>query len=168
MLLGIPVAWVISQIVEMRAYPIRTFQQNVGDLQAGKRHDLRLFTLRNTDSLLKQIRGMPEIEEIYVDRTDITAAGMRHLGTLPNLKTIMAYQCVGDAGLLELRHCTKLEQVVIYDRSITRGAVAELKRHIPNVRVATSHDDEDPEEAPAVKRGIESDSPVENPAEQRE
>ena len=140
----------------------------MADLKAGRRHDLNLLLLTNTDSLLEQIRGMPEIEDIYLEGTDITAVGMRHLGTLANLKTMMAYQKIGDEGLLQLRDCTKLEQLVIYDRSITRDAVSELKRHIPNVSVATSHDDEPPDEGPGAKREIKVDPSVEHATTPRE
>jgi hypothetical protein len=157
-------AWVASQIREMRAYPVRKFEQNVADLEAGRRHDLSLIGLGDTDSLLEQIRGMPEVEDVFIDVTDITVVGMRHLGTLPNLKTVLAYSIIGDEGLLQLRRCTKLEKLVIYDLSITQQAVAELKRDIPNVRVATSHDDEPRQETSEANRAIETAPPVKNPA----
>jgi hypothetical protein len=70
------------------------------------------------------------------------AGGMRNLGTLPNLKSLMAYDNVGGAeGMLELRNCSKLKSLSLYcDRSITMDEIAELARHIPNVQVSTKHD----------------------------
>jgi hypothetical protein len=144
-ILAAVIAWLMNGPISfyLDHSDVRKIRRNVAELKAGKTKTLHLIFIRNTDTLLEQIRGMPEIEDVYIEDTDITAAGMRHLGTLPNLKSLMAYNGVGsDAGMLELRNCTKLEHVEIYDRSITEDAIAELKRHIPNVRVTTKHGEE--------------------------
>jgi hypothetical protein len=149
-------ATVIPQILDMSDGGVRKIGRNVKELKAGKTKTLHVIGTRRTDSLLEQIRGMPEIEDVYMEDTDITAAGMRHLGTLPNLKTMMVYNgAAGDEGMLELRNCTKLESLAIYDTRITEDAIAELHRYIPSVRVGTKHDEGHPAYDPEVRREIE-------------
>jgi hypothetical protein len=99
-----------------------------------------------------------------MEAADITVVGMRHLGTLPNLKTMMVYTSgQGDEGMLELRTCTKLEQLVIYDGRITDDAIAELKRHVPNVRVGTNHEDGWRGEAADAERDVDVNDPAPTP-----
>ena len=120
---------------------VRNIRRQVTELKAGRINYLYLIGTHNTDTLLEKIRGMPGIERVYIEDTDITAAGMRHLGTLPNLKSLMAYDDVGGAeGMLELRNCTNLKSFENRDESITEDDIAELKRHIPNVVVSTKRD----------------------------
>lgn len=132
----------ISIYLEMTDGGGRLLRRQVKEIRAGKTDSLSLHSTRGTDTLLEQIRGMPEIEHVYLDSTDITPVGMRHIGTLPNLKSIMAYDGVGgDEGLLALRNCKKLKSVAIFDGTITAEAIAELEREIPNARIGTKHED---------------------------
>jgi hypothetical protein len=142
----------------------------VKQLQSGKTNSLHLTSTRHTDTLVEQVRGMPEIEHVYMEDTDITVVGMRHLGTLPNLKSMMVYnRAAGDAGMLELRNCTKLEQLMIYDQRITDHAIAELHTHLPNVSVSTkhhedrrAHDLEPDGDSDDTPRAPDSDAPSES------
>jgi len=134
---------IIPQLLDMSDGGGRRIRRNVDALKAGKTKTLHLVSIRHTDTLLEQVRGMPEIEDIYMENADITVVGMRHLGSLPNLRTVMVYTSeIGDEGMLELRTCTKLESLAIYDRRITEDAIAKLRRYIPNIRINTKHDEE--------------------------
>lgn len=134
---------IVSKILERSDGGGRKLQRNIRELKSGETNAVHLTTTRRTDDLLEQIRGMPEIEEIFMEEVDVTPAGMRHIGTLPNLKHIFGYTRIGgDEGFLELRNCRRLEVVVIFDHTITDDAVAELKRALPNAkRVIANHDE---------------------------
>ena len=109
-------------LLDMSDGGVRRVRRNVAELKAGRTKTLHLTGTRHTDMLLDQIRGMPEIEDIFIQDADITVIGMRQLGTLPNLRSMMAYNAIGDDGMLELRTCPKLESVAIYDGRITQSA----------------------------------------------
>ncbi len=141
----------------------RRLRRNIDELKAGKTKGLVLISIRHTDSLLQQIRGMSEIEDVIIEHSDITVVGMRLLGTLPNLKHVLAYNAIGDAGMLELRHCTKLESLELYDRSITDDAVAEMQRNLPSVRIATRYDEDSRHDSRPPQRELEVESSTANP-----
>jgi len=102
---------------------------------------------------------MPEIEDLHLwDGVDITEEGMKHIGTLPNLKKFTTSALVGDEGLLALRKCKALEWVNIYDDGITPEAIAELQSHIPNVQVDTIYA---PIERRPASRPIQGNPPAE-------
>lgn len=142
-----------SPLFELTDPGVRQLRSNIGDLKAGRTKLLQLSATRNTDALLDQIRGMPEIEELILDDVDITVAGLSKLSDLPNLRRVLSYAGVeGDKGLLALRDCKKLEAVAMFDSSITAEAVAELRQHLPQVRIITSHDGDAPELEPSATR----------------
>jgi hypothetical protein len=143
-------AWIGLVIYQNRSDGgLSHFRKNVEELKAGKTKTLMLLWTKNADSLLDGIRGMPEIETVYMDGAHITVAGMRHLGSFPNLKVVEAYlgghdPGLCDEGLLELRDCKKLELVLLYHAPISEEAIAKLKQQIPGVRVSTKHDEDRP------------------------
>lgn len=139
--LGLLVVLAAVQHARWEASKLTRVRDAVAKMKSEGGHRLGLYSARNIDAQLEQIRGMPDIETIYLDGTDLTAVGMQHIGTLPNLKSFLAYEAVGDAGLLALRNCKLLESVAIYDRSITPEAIAELQSHLPNVSIGTRHDE---------------------------
>jgi len=112
----------------------------VVEMKAKRGHRLPLYAARNLDAQLEQIRGMPEIEDIHVYETDLTSEGMKHIGTLPNLKRVTVFALVGDEGLLALGECKSLEWVDIYDRSITPEAIAELQSRLPGATINTIYE----------------------------
>jgi len=62
-----------------RLQELSRFQKNIEDLRSGKTHLLMLTFIRDSDSLLEGIRGMPEIRAVHINDSHITVAGMRHL-----------------------------------------------------------------------------------------
>ena len=120
------------------------FRENVEELRTGKTNFLFLNGMREADALLEEIQGMPEIENVFIDSSDISMVGMRYLATLPNLKMLEAYYSlhdtgVCDEGMLELRNCKKLKVLVIYG-GLTDEGITEINRQMPNVRVITKHE----------------------------
>jgi hypothetical protein len=119
------------------------FQQNIEELKAGKTDLLMLTFFRDSDSLLEGIRGMPEIKAVHINDSHITVAGMRHLATFPNLRSIESYGGPhdtghSDEGILELRECKNLKTIAFWGGLSDEG-IAELKRQMPNLRVITKH-----------------------------
>jgi hypothetical protein len=143
--LGIGAAWVVVSAYRNKSDGGRSyFRKNIEDLKAGRTNWLFIVLKREADSLLEEIRGMPEVEHVAIEASHISIVGMRHLGTLPNLKTVQAYYSehqtgISDEGMLELRNCKKLEALFIYG-GLTQEGVAEINRQMPNVRVITKHE----------------------------
>lgn len=141
----VPVAVVLIGEARYRLYhDANIVQSSLADLKSRKTTALTLDGTRNTDWVVEQVRGMPEIEHVFMMKEHITVAGMRHLGTLPNLKAMVVYSGgpgICDEGMLELRHCKKLERLMLLGAPISDKAIQELKRAVPNVRVSTVDDD---------------------------
>jgi len=143
--LGIGAAWVALSAYHYKSDGGRSyFRKNVEDLKAGSTNWLFIVLIRDADPLLEEIRGMPEVEHVAIEASRISIVGMRHLGTLPNLKTVKAYYSehqtgVSDEGMLELRNCKKLEALLIFG-GLTQEGIAEINRQMPNVRVITEHE----------------------------
>jgi hypothetical protein len=141
------------QDARWEASKLTRVQDAVAKMKAERGHRLFLYSTRNVDEQLKQIRGMSEIEEILLsDGADLTAEGMKHIGTLPNLKRFTTSALVGDEGLLALRDCKSLEWVSVFDDSISPEAIAELQSHIPKANIGTVYEEiEDPHPPTQVK-----------------
>ncbi len=51
------------------AHMVKQFYDNLEQVKAGQTKYLSLFSTRDTDSLLKEIQGMPEIESVFFEHT---------------------------------------------------------------------------------------------------
>lgn len=64
--------------------------------------------------LLKQLHGLPNLQELYLLGTDVSDRELRHLGDLPNLETIdLSYCKITAAGILQLRSSRKLKCLLL-------------------------------------------------------
>jgi Leucine-rich repeat (LRR) protein len=80
------------------------------------------------DAGLERLRGLPNLRELVLRGTGVTAAGLVHLKTLPNLAALDLYwNDVGDAGLAHLSSVTNLTQLVLTGAAITDDGLKHLR-----------------------------------------
>ena len=58
-------------------------------LTSGAQKYLYFYSTSNTDGIVAQFAGMPEIEKMYFELTDLSNAGFQHVAELPNLRELM-------------------------------------------------------------------------------
>jgi hypothetical protein len=109
----------------------RFFYQDLDRLKAGEIDVLNLYCTRDTDDLLGQIQGMPEVESLTLELTDATDGGMRQIGMLSNLRELVLYggrPGIGDRGLAQLGTCPKLETLSLVNTRVTDEGLAALEQ----------------------------------------
>jgi hypothetical protein len=106
-------------------------------LRAGETDSVNLYDTHGTDELLQQLRGMPEIQSLKLDLTDVSDDGIDHIAFLPNLRTLVV--CggrpgIGDIGLTRLSHAGRLETLELVNTHVTNDGLSEL-RNFPNLHI---------------------------------
>lgn len=141
LLLWIPIlALLFMAIRHLLLYDVRRsraeLDQKVRNLKSGASNTVRLYDTVRTDALLKQIRCMPQVEELNLDQTDVSDKGMRHVATLRNLKKLVVYDGrpgIGDLGLARLKGHGKLESLELVLTRVTDEGLVVLK-DLPKLR----------------------------------
>ena len=100
--------------------------KDLGDLK-----DLRWLDLINTsitDAGLEYLKGMTELEVLYLNGTRITGAGMVNFKNLKKLRWLeLAKTSITDAGLEYLKGLTELEVLYLNGTKITDAGIFNLK-----------------------------------------
>ncbi len=82
---------------------------------------------------LKGIGAFKALEELYLWRTKVTDAGLKHLAGLKALQTLdLSDTKVTDAGLKHLAGLKALKELGLEDTKVTDAGVSRLKRALPN------------------------------------
>jgi len=82
-----------------------------------------------TGETLAVIKGSEKIVELNLRGTEVTDAGLQHVGTLKNLKKLHLEKTkVTDAGLKHLAGLDSLEYLNLYDTGITDAGLEPLKK----------------------------------------
>lgn len=80
------------------------------------------------DTALAQLKAIPEIREITLDKTKVTNAGLAHLKGLKNLKKLGIYDtAICDAGLKHLRGMTQMERFTLYSTDVAGPGLKSLQ-----------------------------------------
>ena len=83
---------------------------------------------RATDAVLVHLKGLPKLQELWLNNAKITDAGLVHLKELTNLKFLFLQNTqISDAGLVHLKELTKLERLDLRDTQITDAGLVHLK-----------------------------------------
>ena len=124
----------------------RSFYDDFGRVKAGQQKSLYVYDTQGADRLLKQLRGMPQIEEIALDLTDASDNGMQHIAELPNLRKLViygGYPGIGDRGFICFRKCKTLQSVKLgaipFRRRVAAFVLKErtrLRRHDRSDRIS--------------------------------
>jgi len=98
----------------------------LGDL--GQVRMMNLMGTYVTDDVLAQLDGMNCLEELLLQHTSISDAGLIHVRHLANLRTLMiSGPGVGDEGLTHFRGLTNLKRLMLSGGGITNAGLAHLK-----------------------------------------
>lgn len=112
-------------------------------LRSGEISDVYFYTTIETDSLLGEFAGMPEIESLMFELTDLTDNGVETIAELPNLATLTLYggsPRVGDAGLTTLTRCRSLKTLHMINIDVTDEGLSALSS-FPRLRGLTIYRD---------------------------
>jgi internalin A len=97
---------------------------------------LYLVNTQLDDAGMEHIKHLTSLKTLQLGHTNITDAGMPALDSLTQLQTLsIANTAVSDAGLVQLRDLRKLSTLILRDTKTTRRGVQELHRMLPEVRV---------------------------------
>ncbi len=92
-----------------------------------------------TDAGLRNIHEFREparITRIYLDRTDVTDAGLENLKGLTNLKGLSLDSTqVTDTGLKHLKGLSHLEELSVLNTQVTPEGVKKLQQALPNCEI---------------------------------
>jgi Leucine-rich repeat (LRR) protein len=97
---------------------------------------LYLVDTQVDDAGLRHVRHLTSLKTLQLGHTQITDAGMPALDSLEQLQTLsIANTAVSDKGLVQLRDLRHLSTLILRDTKTTRSGVQELRRMLPEVRV---------------------------------
>ena len=105
----------------------RFFAEQKSLLTSGGQNGVYFYSTFNTDELVAQFAGMPEIEYLVFELTDISNAGFQHVADLPNLKKLVLYGGRTHHGLELLRGHQSLEKLELINIDVTDRGLAVLK-----------------------------------------
>ena len=91
-------------------------------LTSGAQQHVYFYSTSNTDDLIAEFSGMPEIENLGFELADLSNDGFRHVAELPNLQQLMlygGYQRIGDSGLEMLRDNQTLRKLKLVNIDVT-------------------------------------------------
>jgi hypothetical protein len=80
---------------EMQEWQLRRsreeFERQFVVLKAGHSNRVYFYETCDTDALVRQLEGRPDVHELEFEMTDVTAVGLQTLTTLPNLRRLILY-----------------------------------------------------------------------------
>ncbi len=93
-----------------------------------------------TDVALEQLEDMlhdiPQLEELFLDDTQITDAGLKHLKGLSALRRLQLDGTqVRDAGLEHLKGLARLQHLTLHKTQVTDAGVQKLQQALPHCAI---------------------------------
>ena len=97
-------------------------------LVSGAQNHLYFYSKPNTDDLIAEFSGMPEIENLGFEMTNLSNKGFRHVAGLPNLQELMLYgfNRVDDSGFEMLQNHQALRKLELINVGVTDAALEML------------------------------------------
>ena len=81
--------------------------------------------------------NLEEVEELSLEGTNITDAGLKELTKLKKLTELVLFGCkqITDTGLKELAKLTRLDVLWLSETKVTKAGVARLQKALPKCRI---------------------------------
>jgi hypothetical protein len=135
--LSIVIALILFIVAVMsRQRKLRKLGATVGMDAEGKLISVDFEDKPLTDAGLRHLRGLSNVQKIWLNGTKITDAGLEHLTGLSTLKELGLFQTdVTDAGLDHLHVLSNLEDLIVERTKVTDAGVDKLKTALPNCKV---------------------------------
>jgi formylglycine-generating enzyme required for sulfatase activity len=94
-----------------------------------------------TDDGLQHLQSLKKLDSLTMGGTKISGTGLVHLKGLPQLKTLnLDYSTVTDAGLEHLKDFTGLTTLLVRKTKVTATGVKKLTAALPNCRIVWDGD----------------------------
>jgi hypothetical protein len=124
-----------------KQYCQKELEYQIAEIKSGRMCYVTFYCSTGTDSLLKQLIELQQIEGIVLNLSDATDEGMASIAALKNLKYLRLYGSkVSDAGFLCLKNASNLEHLELVNTEITDKSLALLE-NMPNLNfLALSHE----------------------------
>ena len=88
------------------------------------------------DAGLERIEGLENLTNLYLDMTKVGNAGLEHLKGLTQLRVLSLMSTrVDDAGLAHLRGLTGLRTLLLVSTKVTDAGVKKLQQALPNCNI---------------------------------
>ena len=88
------------------------------------------------DAGLRRLRGLSDVEKIWLNGTKITDAGLENLRELSTLKELALFDTdITDAGLEQLHGLSNLRELIVERTKVTDAGIDKLKVALPECRV---------------------------------
>lgn len=98
-------------------------------LRAGRQSDVYFYSTSHTDKMIRDFAGMPEIESLTFELTDLSDAGVKDIAGLPNLAELTLYggnPRVGNDGLRCLAGHQSINKLVLINIDVTDDGLRVL------------------------------------------
>jgi hypothetical protein len=128
--------------------------RQLSSLRSGKEHSVYLYDTSNTDSLIEQLSGMPEVESLDLEMTDATGGAIQHVVTLPKLKRFRIYGWVLEGEELGSLHGTSIERLELINSGVTDDGLKHLSS-LPKLEVLHIFFEPRPDHTDLSDRGLE-------------
>ena len=87
------------------------------------------------------LQGLSQLQELWLDNTKVTDAGLVHLQGLSQLQVLWLDDTkVTDAGLVHLQGLSQLQMLGLRNTKVTDQGVKKLQQALPNCKIV--HDGE--------------------------
>ena len=89
-----------------------------------------------SDGMLSQLKALPNLRRLHLERTAIGDAGLAHLVGLKQLEYLnLVGTKVSDAGLYRLHDLDRLERVYLWQSKVTAAGAKKLQAALPKAQV---------------------------------
>ncbi len=91
----------------------------------------------DTDVALESLKGLTQLQELWLDETNTTDAGLERLRGLSQLQELyLSNTQVSDAGLPNLKGLTNLRILVLGGTKVTDTGVKKLQQALPDCKIS--------------------------------
>lgn len=95
--------------------------------------DLRGAHWTDTESVLRHIASLSDLERLFLIRADMSDEELRHIGQLTKLKLLVIRDNeITDGALVHLYSLCRLEQLNVINTKVSAEGVANLQEYLPD------------------------------------
>jgi hypothetical protein len=104
-------------------------RERIAAVRDGRSSSFNVYDANGADALVAAVAGLPGLEELGLDRTDVTDVGLRCLTAAANLRKLVIHSCpyVTDTALKHVSAIPALEHLSLWDVAITDEGIADLR-----------------------------------------
>ena len=89
-----------------------------------------------SDDALYHIGQMTNLQELYLQQTQIKGAGLVHLSTLQNLKLLdLSSTAINDGQMLHILQFPALEDVYVNETSVSKEVIEAIHQYKPELKI---------------------------------